>query len=104
MCNCKQLEDVVNCGDNELEEFIKPRALRLVRERPEARLYVCPECGTFWQVDHNMRGPQAIKVEHPFSWENFDDRPHRLRFMERFHGGSSDQPCQWTGCSHRALK
>jgi hypothetical protein len=93
MCNCKQLEDITNCGDNELEEFIRPKALRFVRERPEARLYVCPECGIYWRVDHNMRGPQAIKVEEPLSWERFDDLPYRRKYMERtWRPSNTSQP------------
>ena len=103
MCNCGRLEDIVSCGDNEVEEFIRPKQLRFLKEKPRLRLYVCPECDTYWQVDHNDRGPLAIKVVEPFTWESFDDRPLRLKFMEQFHGGSSDNPCLWKGCGCKAL-
>jgi hypothetical protein len=104
MCNCAELEEIVSCGDNEQEEFIRPMGLRLLKERPEARLYACPECNTYWHVDHMQRGPQAIKVKEPFTWENFDDLPYRRKSTERFHGGCSEEQCQWAGCTHQALK
>ncbi len=103
MCDCAQVEDVLGCGDNEIEQFIIPKRLRFLRARPHARLYVCPECGTYWHVDHKQRGPQAIKVKDPFTWETFDDLPYRRKFMERFHGVSQDQRCQWSGCTMPAL-
>lgn len=104
MCDCLSLDEVVNCGDNEQEEFVIPRRLRLLRERPRRRLYICPDCGTYWQVDHNERGPQAIKVPDPFKWDEFEERPYRLGFLERFHGGLSDRQCIWQGCGRFALK
>ncbi len=103
-CDCDQLEDIVNCGDDELQEFIQPKALRFLREKPGRRLYSCPLCDTYWQVDHMERGPQAIKVAEPSNWERFDDRPYRLNFMERFHGGCGPDRCIWQGCSKFALK
>jgi hypothetical protein len=104
MCDCAELEDIVNCGDNEQEEFVLPRRLRFLREKRGARLYVCPECTTYWQVDHLERGPQAIKVVDPFRWEQFDDSPFRLKFMERFHGGTGQEQCMHQGCHQHALK
>jgi uncharacterized protein YlaI len=104
MCDCALLEEIVNCGDDEDLEFIHPRRLRLLKEKPRVRLYICPECDSYWQVDHNERGPQAIKISDPFSWDTFDDRPHRMRFMERFHGGEGQETCLWQGCARRVLK
>jgi hypothetical protein len=104
VCNCQQLEDIVNCGDNEEDEFIQPKGLRLLRRKRDAGLFVCPECGTYWQVDLAQRGPQAIKVREPLAWEHFDDVPFRLQFLERFHGGVGEQTCLFRGCSESALK
>jgi hypothetical protein len=103
MCNCALLEETVACGDDEELEFIRPKQLRLLREKPRVRLYICTECGTYWQVDHNERGPQAIKDSEPFSWDVFDDRPYRLRFLERLHGGEGPETCLWRDCTRRAL-
>jgi len=103
MCDCLQLEDIINCGDDEQEEFIKPRGLRLRRKKRDAGLFVCPECGTYWNVDLGQRGPQAIKVTKPLGWEHFDDVPFRLKFLERFHGGVSAQRCLFRDCQKLAL-
>jgi hypothetical protein len=103
MCDCLQLDEIVNCGDDEAE-FISPKGLRLLRERSDRGLYVCPECNTYWQVDHMQRGPQAIKVSDPFRWDSFDDKPARLKYMERHHGGCGSERCIWRGCEENALK
>ena len=103
-CNCTELEDIVGCGDSELAEFVEPKGLRFLREKPGARLYACPYCDTHWHVDHMVRAPQAIKVSEPFRWEQFDDLPFRFAFLERVHGGSTQEQCSWSGCSQRALK
>nr|WP_297354225.1 hypothetical protein [uncultured Caldimonas sp.] len=94
----------MNCGDDEQAEFISPRQLRFLRQRSDARLFVCPECGTYWHVDHMQRGAQAIKIPDPFRWESFDDKPIRLKYLERHHGGCDTQQCIWQGCEDRALK
>ena len=104
MCDCAELDDIVNCGDNEQDEFVLPRRLRFLREKRSSRLYLCPECSTYWQVDHMERGPQAIKIRDPFRWEQFDDSPFRLAFMERFHGGIGQEQCNYHGCNQHALK
>lgn len=104
MCDCAEIDDIVGCGDDEQEEFVLPRRLRFLREKRSARLYVCPECGTYWQVDHLARGPQAIKIGDLFHWEQFDDSPFRLKFMERFHGGTGQERCAYRDCDRPALK
>ena len=104
MCDCAILESIVNCGDDEQKEFVLPRALRFLREKSGSRLYACPVCETHWQVDHMERGPQAIKVVEPTNWEQFDDRPIRLSFMERFHGGYGLEHCIQHGCGSFALR
>jgi hypothetical protein len=104
MCDCALLERTLSCGDDEQEEFVRPKKLRFLREKEGSRLYICPECETYWQVDHMERGPQAIKVSEPFSWERFDDRPFRLEFMVRHHGGHGTNCCIWRGCSDLALR
>jgi hypothetical protein len=48
MCSCRELEDIVNCRDDEQEEFIRPKGLHLVRRKCDAGLFVCPECGVHW--------------------------------------------------------
>jgi hypothetical protein len=98
-----ELEELVNCGENEQQTFIRPKRLRFLREKTHARLYVCPECGTYWQVDHKVRGPQAIKVTEPLGWEHFNDVPHRLKFLERFHGGVGKERCIFHNCQEFAL-
>jgi hypothetical protein len=103
MCNCLQSEDIVNCGDNEEEEFIKPKGLRFLRSKRDAGLFVCPECNTYWNVDLGQRGPQAIKVTEPLAWEHFDDVPYRLKFLERFHGGVGSETCMFRDCTEFAL-
>jgi hypothetical protein len=103
-CNCGELEDIVNCGDNEQEEFIQPKGLHLVRRRRDAGLFVCPECSVHWQVDLGLRGPQAIKVVEPSAWDRFDDVPFRLAYLERFNGEVGEQTCLFRGCSEFALK
>jgi hypothetical protein len=104
VCNCADLDDIVSCGDNEEEEFIRPKLLRLLKEKPDGRLFVCPECDTCWHVDHMQRGPLAIKIQEPFGWESFDDRPLRLKYMVRFHGGYGEEQCRWRGCGNKVLK
>lgn len=98
------MDDIVSCGDNALEEFIRPKGLRLLREKRHAALYLCAECGTNWQVDLRARGPQAIKVREPLAWEHFDDVPFRLQYLERFHGGVGEVGCLFRGCQDFALK
>jgi hypothetical protein len=104
ICNCAQLDDIVSCGDKEVDEFIRPKGLRLLREGRYVGLYLCRECGTYWQVDLGARGPQAIKVAEPLGWEHFDDVPFRLKFMERVHGGVGEERCMFRGCTEFALK
>ncbi len=104
MCNCGELEDIVNSGDNEQEEFIEPKGLHLVRRKRDAGLFVCPECGVYWQVDLGQWGPQAIKVGAPVAWNQFDDVPFRLAFLERFHGGAGQERCLFRACQEFALK
>jgi hypothetical protein len=104
MCDCAQLEDIVDCGESELDEFVLPRQLVFLRAGDVCRLYVCPECGIHWHVDDGLRAPQAIKVTDPSSWESFDDKPFRLRYWERYHGGSGTAKCMWRGCESRVLK
>jgi hypothetical protein len=104
MCNCAQLDDIVSCGDNEDEEFIKPKGLHLLRRKRDAGLFVCPECSTYWNVDLGQRGPQAIKVTEPLGWEHFDDVPFRLKFLERFHNGVGEERCTFRGCTELALR
>ena len=101
-CNCRELDDIVACGDDE-DDFIQAKRLRPVRAKQDAGLYVCPVCRCYWQVDHMQRGPQAIKVSDPLRWESFDDRPYRLKFLEQWHGGRSLERCIWAGCQEPAL-
>jgi hypothetical protein len=102
MCDCGELDDIVSCGDDE-NEFIRQRRLRLLRAKQDAGLYGCPDCNSYWQVDHRQRGPQAIKVSEPFKWDSFDDRPYRRKLLERWHGGCSSERCIWAGCKEMAL-
>jgi hypothetical protein len=103
-CNCAELEAVLACGDDEQAEFVRPKQLRLLRQKKSSRLYICPACGTYWQVDHMQRGPLAMKVSAPFAWERYDDSPERLGYLERLHGGVGHSRCIQQGCGHAALK
>jgi hypothetical protein len=76
----------------------------VLRRKRDAGLFVCPDCGTYWSVDLGQRGPQAIKVRESLGWEQFDDVPFRLQYLERFHGGVGEQRCLFRGCSEFALK
>ena len=101
MCQCQDFGDYVEIAGDDSPSFDK--GFVTLDKRIDVELRRCEVCGTHWQIDVG-RGGLAIRVAHPDSWSDFDDRPVRLQHMVDFHGGVDEGVCQWSGCEGQPLK
>jgi hypothetical protein len=70
------------------------------------KLYKCPVCGRYWQIDviDRLQTNCAIRIDDPAGWHSFDDKPVRFQYLIDARGGLSDEDCIMAGCKNKALK
>ncbi len=104
MCNCAQLDTIVN-GDDEKHPLGELEELEWAPEK-WATLNRCPDCGQLWHIDIAKANDigLCIKLKNEFEWARLDVTQVRVQMMVNNHGGLSFDTCRWKKCRKNCVK
>ncbi|HTV49251.1 MAG TPA: hypothetical protein VMG59_12500 [Phycisphaerae bacterium] len=103
-CDCQTRRDFFNIHPEELRNFLLGFVQLTTDRHADYHLYRCPLCNTLWLVDDTTRSPMAVRVSSEAAAIDFDERPYRRQLMVEWHGGVTDQKCNFIDCNNRALR
>ena len=107
-CNCSELPSYV---PYKREQDNAIATMRQLKEAPKQwKNYInyrkCSICGQIWKVEenNNLKGQLAFKVPKNIKFDQFDETPLRINYIESSYGIDDSKKCKWNSCEHNVLK